>query len=116
MQILGLSTVVLVHEMDRALRFYHKTLGLTLVEEEDDWAQFAEGIVLMLSPEPLPADNLSLNAVSISLQVADAAEAFNHLTSNGVAFLVPPTDVGGAVVASFRDSEGNLLQLLQREV
>ena len=49
----------------------------------------------------------------LTLNVEDTQESFQELTSKGVSFFVPPTDVGGAIVASFRDSEGNLIQLLQ---
>ena len=105
--------MVLVQDMDRAVRFYKDHLGLSLNYEQEDWAIFDEGVGLMLSPDPLPSDTIAVNAVFISLNVADVQQAFNELTSKGVAFLVPPTDVGGAIIATLRDSEGNLLQILQ---
>jgi predicted enzyme related to lactoylglutathione lyase len=112
----AVTTTVLVQDMDRALRFYRDTLGLTVVMEQEDWALFQEGVGLMLSPEPLPQDNLSLNAVMISLTVEDVHAAYHELTGMGVPFFVGPTDVGGAIVASFRDSEGNILQMIQTQV
>ncbi len=99
--------------MDRAIRFYRDKLGFTLKSEQEDWAMFEENVGLMLSPEPLPIDNLNFNAVMLTIIVDDAHGAFHELTAKGVAFFVPPTDVGGAIVSSFRDSEGNLIQLLQ---
>lgn len=113
MRIDAVTTAVLVQDLDRALRFYRDLLGLTLSMEQEDWALFAEGIGLMLSPEPLPQDNLNLNAVMISLTVPDVHAAYHELIEKGVAFFVGPTDVGGALVATFRDSEGNLLQMIQ---
>ena len=107
--------MALVQDMDRALRFYRDTLGFRLQYEEEDWAVFEENVGLMLSPEPLPQDNVNLNALILTLQVPDVRAAFNELTGKGVAFLVTPTDVGGAVSATFRDSEGNLIQLLEHE-
>jgi predicted enzyme related to lactoylglutathione lyase len=112
----AVTTTVLVQDMDRALRFYRDTLGLTIRMEQEDWALFCEGVGLMLSPEPLPQDNFSLNAVMISLSVEDVHAAYHELIDKGVAFFVGPTDVGGAVVASFRDSEGNILQMIQPQV
>jgi predicted enzyme related to lactoylglutathione lyase len=109
------TTMVLVQDMDRALRFYRDVLGFTVQLEQEDWAVFAERVGLMLSPEPLPPDNLSLNAVMLTLRVDDAHRAYHELIGKGVAFLVAPTDVGGAIIASFRDSEGNILQLLQAQ-
>jgi predicted enzyme related to lactoylglutathione lyase len=37
------------------------------------------------------------------------------LTSNGVVFTQPPTDVGTAVVAVFDDTCGNLIQLIEEK-
>ena len=107
------TAMVLVQDMDRALRFYRDTLGFTVTFEEEDWALFAENVGLMVSPEPLPQDNFNLNAVMITLNVPDAHAAYHELIDHGVAFLVGPTDVGGAIIASFRDTEGNVLQLVQ---
>jgi len=105
--------MVLVQDLDRALRFYRDTLGLTLQYEEEDWAVFEENVGLMVSPEPLPLDNINLNALVLTLQVDDVQTSYEDLIQRGVAFLVPPTEVGGGITATFRDSEGNLLQLLQ---
>ena len=106
--------MVVVNNIDSAVKFYRDQLGLKLQFEQEDWAQFTEGIGLMVSPEPLPIVNTDINRVIVTFDVEDASDEFRKLTSRGVAFLVPPTDIGGAIVASFRDSEGNLLQLLQR--
>lgn len=116
MRIDAVTTTVLVQDLDRALQFYRDTLGLTVTMEQEDWALFAEGVGLMLSPEPLPQDNLSLNAVMISLTVNNVHDAYHELIDKGVPFFVAPTDVGGAIVASFRDSEGNILQMIQPQI
>jgi len=108
--------MVLVQDIDRALRFYRDLLGFTVEFETEDWAVFAENVGLMRSPEPLPEDNLSLNAVMLTLNVDDIRAAYDELVKKGVAFLVAPTDVGGAFTASFRDPEGNLLLLMQTQV
>jgi predicted enzyme related to lactoylglutathione lyase len=108
--------MVLVQDIDRAIRFYRDLLGFTLRAEQEDWAIFDERVGLMLSPEPLPADNISLNAVMLTLNVEDVHAAYHELVTKGVAFLVGPTDVGGAIVATFRDSEGNLIQMLESEM
>ena len=109
------TAMVLVQDMDRAMRFYRDVLGFTVQFEEVDWALFSENAGLMVSPEPLPQDNFNLNAVMITLNVDDAHSVYHELIDKGVAFLVGPTDVGGAIIASFRDMEGNILQLVQSE-
>src|SRR5262245_57066643 len=105
--------MVLVQDIDRAIRFYRDVLGFTIQLEEEDWAVFQEGVGLMVSPEPLPQDNINLNSVIITLDVANVNVVYGELIERGVPFLVPPTDVGGATAASFRDTEGNLLQLVE---
>jgi len=113
MNVRRVTATVLVQDMDRALRFYRDTLSFAVEQEAEEWALFREGMGLMVSPEPLPQDSLQLNAILLSLETDDVHAAYGSLIERGVAFLVPPTDVGGAIVATFRDSEGNLLQLVQ---
>jgi catechol 2,3-dioxygenase-like lactoylglutathione lyase family enzyme len=105
--------MVLVQDMDRAVRFYRDVLGLSLGYEEEDWAAFDEGVGLLRAEEPLDEDGLRLNSVSLSLHVSDVNAAYAELIGSGIPFVVPPTDVAGTVVASFRDTEGNVLQLVQ---
>ena len=112
MKIENVVSMVLVENMDRAIRFYCDTLGFTLQSEAEGWAIFEENAGLYVSPEPLPPENININAVMLTLMVEDVEQAFHELTEKGVAFLVPPTDVGGATVAAFRDTEGNLIQLM----
>ena len=80
------TAMVLVQDMDRAMRFYRDTLGFTITFEEEDWALFAENVGLMVSPEPLPQDNFNLNAVMITLNVADVPSGvyFLRVTAGGV--------------------------------
>jgi catechol 2,3-dioxygenase-like lactoylglutathione lyase family enzyme len=114
MQALGVSVAILVNDLDRAVRFYRDRLGFAVVEETESWAALDNRIALMVAPEPMPDHNLWMNTISPVIEVADAQAAFEELTARGIAFLVPPTDVGGATMASFRESEGNLLQLIER--
>jgi predicted enzyme related to lactoylglutathione lyase len=47
--------------------------------------------------------------------VDDIQAEHARLTSNGVVFTQPPTDIGPAVVAVFDDTCGNLIQLIQEK-
>lgn len=113
MRVNQVTAVVLVQDIDRAVRFYRDKLGLTLQFEQEDWASFKENVGLMLSPEPIPEVYLSINAVMLTLNVDDVHTSYHEMIDNAVAFILGPTDVGGAIIASFRDTEGNVLQLLQ---
>ena len=109
----GVMAMVLVHDIDRALRFYRDTLGFTVSDETEDWVVFNEGVGLQVSPEPVPELSLAINAVQVTIQVEDVEAAFTELTKKGVAFFLPPTSAAGAVFATFRDTENNLVQLMQ---
>ncbi len=105
--------MALVQDIERALRFYRDVLGFTVQEEQEDLVIFQEGVGLILSPEPLPDVNLNMNAVIITLLVDDVRMTYTELTQKGVAFFLPPTTEGGIIFATFRDTENNLLQLMQ---
>ncbi len=105
--------MVLVQDIERALRFYRDVLGFTVQEEQEDWVVFQEGVGLQVAPEPMPEVNLNINAVLVTLLVDDVQTAYEELTQKGVAFFLPPTDAGGALLATFRDTESNLIQLMQ---
>jgi predicted enzyme related to lactoylglutathione lyase len=107
------TTVVLVQDLDRALRFYRDVLGFTVQEETEEWVMFTQRVGLMLSPEPLPVDNINVNAVMLSLHVEDVQATYYELIEKGVPFIIAPTDIGDAKVATLRDPEGNVLQLIQ---
>ena len=114
MRFQGVMAMVLVQDIERAMRFYRDTLGFTVQEEQEDWVLFNEGVSLGLSPEPLPEASLALNSVIVTLIVDDVETSYAELTQQGVAFFLPPTTEGGITFATFRDTEGNLLQLVQK--
>lgn len=109
----GVMAMVMVQDIERALRFYRDVLGFTVQEEQEEWAFFNEGVGLQVAPEPLPEASLTVNAVLITLLVEDVQAAYENLTRQGVSFFLPPTRDGGAVVATLRDTENNLVQLMQ---
>lgn len=109
----GVMAMVLVQDIERALRFYRDTLGFTVAEEEEDWVIFNEGVGLQVSPDPIPEVNIAFTAVQVTLQVDDVQAAFAELTKKGVPFLIPPTTSGSAAFATFRDTENNMLQLME---
>jgi predicted enzyme related to lactoylglutathione lyase len=109
----GVMATVLVQDIERALRFYGDVLGFTVQDEQEDWVIFNEGVGLVVSPDPLPELNLNLNAVMVTLLVDDVEAAFAELTRKGVAFFQPPTADNGQWFATFRDTENNILRLVQ---
>lgn len=118
---LGLSAIeqiaVNVHDVDRAVEFYHDKLGMKhLFSVPPNLAFFdCDGIRLMLS---LPAKPEFDHPSSILyFKVGDIQQATQTLTERGVQFEEQPifvADMGtyDLWLASFRDSENNLLALM----
>ncbi len=105
--------MVMVQDIEKALRFYRDLLGFSVESEQEDIVLFAEGVGLQLAPDVSPDLRFDPNAVSLALFVADVRATFAELTGKGVAFFLPPTSEGGYTFAMFRDTENNLLQLMQ---
>lgn len=122
---------IAIDDQSKALDFYTSKLGfvvkhdiplgehrwLTLVSKEE-----AEGVELGLEPnvhpatrayqEALMADGIPVSAFSVDDIEAEAA----RLESVGVEFTQPPVKAGGATMAVFDDTCGNLIQLVELHV
>ncbi|UAB88181.1 VOC family protein [Ruegeria sp. SCSIO 43209] len=122
---------IAVDDQSKALDFYTNKLGfvvkhdipigehrwLTLVSKED-----AEGVELGLEPnvhpasrayqEALMADGIPVSAFSVDDIEAEVAK----LEAAGVEFTQPPIKAGGATMAVFDDTCGNLIQIVELHV
>lgn len=119
---------VLVGDQEAALRFYTETLGfakktdipmgefrwLTVVSPDEP-----EGTELVLEPNAFPAAatfQAALFEAGIpftAFAVDDIQAEYERLGALGVVFRGEPVDTGGAVIAVFEDTCGNLVQLYQ---
>jgi predicted enzyme related to lactoylglutathione lyase len=119
---------ILVRDQESALRFYTEILGfekkvdvpageyrwLTVVSSEEP-----DGTQLVLEPNAHPASATYQTALFESgipltaFAVNDVNLEHERLTGLGVEFTVAPTDVGGAIIAVFNDTCGNLIQIYQ---
>ncbi|MHC5065479.1 MAG: VOC family protein [Planctomycetota bacterium] len=119
-------TSVPVDDQRKALRFYTEVLGfeqkrdiplgkhswLTVVSPAD-----REGTELLLEPDSHPAvkpfkDALVEDGIPFtSFGVDDVQEEYDRLSSAGVRFVQPPTDLGTVWTAVFDDTCGNLIQI-----
>jgi len=124
-------TSVLVDNQDKALQFYTEVLGFlpkrdvpTGNPNGDRWLTVVsperpEGVELLLEP--------SSNAIASDFQraikeqgipatqftVADVAAEVERLQALGVQVTMPATDIGPAIIATFDDSCGNFIQIVQ---
>ena len=116
----GLSTIgqisINAHDLDRALAFYRDKLGMKHLFTVQQMAFFdADGIRLMVSlPDAPEFDHPSS---IIYFKIPDIQAAHKALSERGVKFeeaprLIAKMDTHDLWMASFRDSEGNLLALM----
>jgi predicted enzyme related to lactoylglutathione lyase len=117
----GLSTIeqiaVNAQDIDRAVAFYRDKLGMKLLFSVPPSLAFfdCDGIRLMLSLPPKP--EFDHESSIIYFKVEDIQGAYAKLTERGVQFEEAPifvADMGtyDLWLASFRDSENNLLALM----
>jgi methylmalonyl-CoA/ethylmalonyl-CoA epimerase len=104
------------HDIERATAFYRDTLGLRLLFTAGTMAFFdCGGVRLMISlPEKAEFDHPSS---ILYFEVTDIAAAHRQLLDHGVRFEAEPRIVakmpaGDLWMAFFRDSEDNLLALM----
>jgi predicted enzyme related to lactoylglutathione lyase len=103
-------------DLDRLFRFYHETLGLPLHSNHGDYIALELGDVRF---------NIGLHdgvqgqardpfRIMPHLGVADIHALHRSLSDEGVEFIRPPEKEGwGGWVATFKDPDGNIVQLLQ---
>lgn len=107
---------VTAHDLDRAVRFYRDTLGLTFLFQVPRMAFFdCGGVRLMLGIPDAP--EFDHPASVIYYRVTDIAAAHEALVARGVTFRQPPHLVARLAtfdlyLAEFGDSEGNALALM----
>src|SRR5690606_34805689 len=121
-------TSVMVDDQDKALRFYTEVLGferkhdipmgehrwITVVSPEDP-----DGTQLVLEPDAHPAAKAFKQALFAdgipltSFAVDDARAEHERLRGLGVRFHQEPTAMGPVTVATFDDTCGNLIQMVE---
>ncbi len=120
-----------VDDQSKALDFYTNKLGFVVKHDippgQHRWltlvsAEEAEGVELGLEPnvhpasrayqEALVADGIPVSAFSVDDIDAEVAK----LEAAGVEFIQPPVKAGGATMAVFDDTCGNLIQLVELHV
>ncbi len=122
-------TSVYVDDQDKALTFY--TEVLSFIKKSDfpvgqfKWLTVASpeepgGVELLLEPNDNPAARQYQKALfeqgiaATSFAVVDIQKEYERMKDLGVAFTMPPTQMGPATVTVFDDTCGNLIQLAQK--
>ncbi|MGA3066346.1 MAG: VOC family protein [Tepidisphaeraceae bacterium] len=118
-------------DVNRQVEWYCRNLGLRLVatngqtppgvllgyeDSVSDGAMIELMPVKDAGPDPDTFARYQPGLRHLALRVDDFDQAYKQLKSAGVKFLFDPIDgaTGGGKVVSFRDPEGNELQIVQR--
>ena len=123
-------TSIMVQDQAHALAFYTDVLGfetkvdipmgefrwMTVVSPEEP-----DGTQLVLEPNAQPDAAIFQTALYESgvpytaFQVDDVEAEAGRLKEKGVSFTTEPSDVGTAIIATFDDTCGNLIQIYQEK-
>jgi predicted enzyme related to lactoylglutathione lyase len=101
-----------VEDMSRAVQFYEKTLGLTVLFTGEEWSEFSiqeRRIALYKSTKPVPIHGGAV----ISLLAKPIEKVIDRLKSEGVHFVKEIQTLPYGKLAEFLDSEGNVLGLYE---
>lgn len=115
---------VFVRDIRKAKDFYATILGLPLKNDgiAQGYCVFGAGncelVVEALPPDAPQEDQVLVGRFTgLSFQVPDVQAKHAQLAAKGVVFSGPPEEqFWGGVLATFRDPEGNALQIVQRPV
>lgn len=112
------GVIMWTDQIERMAAFYRDTLGLPVHSVRPHFVAFqlANGVRLSVGTHSQVRGPAKEQVrVTVNLNVANIHAAHRALTARGVAFVRPPEqEHWGGWVASFRDPDGNLLQLLQQ--
>jgi lactoylglutathione lyase len=103
-------------KLNNLLPFYRDVLGLSVAINTPDFVVLGErgGPSLALGTHSeVRGRNADPARHMIGLVSSDIDADWKRLTSAGVEFVEPPTKYNALWVATFKDPDGNLLQLLQ---
>ena len=113
----GLGQIsIIVHDLPRATAFYRDALGLPLLFTAGNMAFFdCDGVRLMLGPASSP--ELDHPSSILYFRVPDINVAHRRLVERGVRIealprLIAPMKTYDLWMVGFRDSEGNIMQLM----
>lgn len=116
--------ILIVSDLERALRFYTEVLGLPLGHRSGPYAQFNTGTTrLALYSRDAMAQTLGMSLISpadnapgfeLGFKVPDVNAAFAEIVAHGAPVVTPPTDrPWGQRTAYIRDPDGHLIELAQ---
>jgi catechol 2,3-dioxygenase-like lactoylglutathione lyase family enzyme len=111
------GVILWTDNLEAMVAFYRDSLGLPVHSIRPHFVAFEVGGIRISigRHSEVHGPTLEPARVMVNFNVADIAAAYDRLRAAGVEFLRPPEhEHWGGLVATFRDPDGNLLQLLQQ--
>ena len=111
------GVIIGTDDLQRMVRFYRDTLGLTPHTERHDRVSFRWGQVRLSIGRHSRVHGTSRDPhrIMINFNVSDIRSVSNRLKNVGVEFIRrPEKEHWGGWVATFYDPDGNILQLLEQ--
>lgn len=112
-----IGVVIWTEDLDKMFAFYRDTLGLTPHSVRDYFVAFKWGNMrLSIGRHPeVKGQTTEPYRIMINLGVTDIQEVYEKLSGRGVEFIrTPEQEHWGGWVATFKDCDGNMLQLLEQ--
>ena len=112
-----IGVTVWTEDLERLVQFYRDTLGLTLRDRHNGWANFAFGEMRLNLGfhDQVSGEAKDPYRIMLSFSVDDISAEYDRLSGQGVEFIrVPEKEDWGGMVATFVDPDGNVLQLLEK--
>ncbi len=115
------QVTILVGDLRKAVNFYSYVLGLPVILQNNQGAEFrTDGVILAVKPrDPVdPAQGKQAAAsgsTQVTFQVSDLDVAFSDAKGRGAKVLAPPRTVEAGRLARLSDPEGNIIELFEPE-
>ena len=106
------AVILLVSNMDRAIKFYRDTLGLVVKKISDEWTEFfTSGTVLALHPAKTKVKH-NPNML-VGFMVSDLDSIANSLRSKNIKFFKEPKEESFGKHAIIEDPDGHLISIAE---
>ncbi len=108
------GSIIWTEDVDRLVPFYRDTLGQKMTMESDGFVMFGDGRLAVGQHSEVKGAARDPYRIMLSFDTTDAQADYDDLTGKGVEFTQAPYASGTLMIATFKDPDGNILQLLQR--
>jgi lactoylglutathione lyase len=112
------SVAIFVHDIARAVEFYHEKLGLPMTKQGSFGAEFLEGETHLGVHPAVHAEAKALvgRHTGITLFVPDLLHYCGLLHDRAVRFVSEPTQQSWGIMAMIADPDGNVLALWEDKI